>query len=330
MATALPAECVRLLKFQHGVMARWQAAEVGLAETTIDSLLRQGRWRPLYRGVYATFTGDPPRISLLWAGVLRAGPGAVLSHHTAAELDRLTDHTSRVIHVTIGHDRRVRFLGANSPGPGLPIAVHRTDRIEAVRHPVRTPPRTRIEETILDLTQVSANFDDAFSWLCKGCGRRLVTPQRIRAAAVRRGRVRWRDEILKALPLIADGVNSNLEYQYVRDVEQAHGLPTARRQPRMALLRSGLPRAIYLDNLYEEFGVVVELDGRADHLVEDRWRDIHRDNSNARSGKVTLRFSYTDVTSRTCEVAADVCDTLRSRGWEGKPRRCGPYCALDA
>lgn len=151
-----------------------------------------------------------------------------------------------------------------------------------------------------------------------------MTAQRLRAAAVKRGRLRWRDEILQALPLIADGVHSNLEHYYVRDVEQAHGLPTARRQPRVAGLRSGFLTTIYLDNLYEPFGVVVELDGRADHLVEDRWRDIHRDNSNARSGKVTLRFSYADVTDRTCEVATDVCGTLRSRGSDRQPLRCGP------
>jgi hypothetical protein len=329
MPNGLPDDCTRLLKLQYGVMARWQAPGVGLAEATIDTLLRQRRWRTLYRGVYAAFTGDPPRRCLLWAGVLRAGPGAVLSHYSAAELDGLTDRPSRVIHVTIGHDRQVRFSGARSSGLALPIAVHRTDRIDAIRHPVRTPPRTRIEDTILDLTQQSMSFDDAFGWLCKGCGRRLVTPQRLRAAAAKRGRVRWRDEICQALPLIADGVHSNLERYYVRDVEQAHGLPTARRQPRVTRMRSGLLSAIYLDNEYEPFGVVVELDGDASHLVEDRWRDIHRDNSNARSGKVTLRFSYADVKDRPCEVATDVYGTLRSRGWDSSPHRCGPRCSLS-
>jgi hypothetical protein len=328
MTTRLPDDCVRLLKLQHGAIARWQAGEAGLALATIDALLRQGRWQPIYRGVYAAFTGRPPRECLVWAGILRAGPGAILSHHTAAELDGLIDHPSRVIHVTVGHERQIRFFDARPSGLALPIAIHRTDRIEAVRHPARMPPRTRIEETIVDLTQLSTSFDDAFSWLCKGCGRRLVTPQQIRAAAIKRGRVRWRREILQALPLIADGVHSNLEHRYVRGVEQAHGLPTARRQPRVALLNDGLPRAMYLDNLYDPFGVVVELDGRAYHLVEDRWRDIRRDNSNARSGKVTLRFSYADVANRTCEVATDVSDTLRLRGWGGEPRRCGPRCRL--
>jgi hypothetical protein len=172
MTADLPAACVRLLKLQHGAIARWQAPAVRLDLATIDAMLRRGRWQRLYQGVYATFTGRPPRECLLWAGVLRAGPGAMLSHYTAAELDGLTQ--------------------------------------------------------------------------------------------------------------------------------------------------------------YDPYGLVVELDGRADHLVEDRWRDIHRDNSNARAGKVTLRFSYADVTSRNCEVAADVCGTLRLRGWTGLPRHCGPSCRLEA
>src|SRR5260221_2849227 len=110
------------------------------------------------------------------------------------------------------------------------IVVHRTGRIDAVRHPARTPPRTRVQETLVDLTQLSASFDDAFSWLSRGCGRRLVTPQLVRAAVGMRRRVRWRGEILGALPLIADGVHSYPGYPYARAAEKAHALPTATRR----------------------------------------------------------------------------------------------------
>jgi hypothetical protein len=328
MTTGLSDASTRLLRFQHGAIARWQAASVGLDPTVIDTLLRRGRWQVLYRGVYAAFTGHPTRECLLWAAVLRAGPGAVLSHHTAAELDRLTDHSGKIIHVTVGGDRRVKIQHEEPFRLASPIVTHRTNLIDSISHPVRTPPRTRVEHTILDLTQVSANFDDAFGWLCKGLGRRLVTPERIHAAMSARTRLRWRHEILASLPVIASGVHSNLEHRYERDVEQAHGLPAARRQPRMTLLGSGRARSIYLDNEYDPFGVVVELDGSAHHLVEDRWRDIHRDNSNARAGKVTLRYNHADVTCRACEVAAEVSDTLRWRGWDRLPGRCGPGCTL--
>lgn len=327
MATDLPDDCAQLLALQHGVIARWQAPAVGLSPATIDALLRRDRWRSLYRGVYAAYTGTPPRQGLLWAGVLRAGPGAVLSHHTAAELDGLTERPVEAIHVTVGDDRRVRVSGEGGRELTPRIIIHRSNRIDVIRHPARTPPRTRIEETVLDLAALSTSFDDAFAWLSRGCGRRLVTPQLLRQTLTMRGRLRWHDEIVSALAIIADGVHSNLEYRYVRDVERAHGLPEARRQARM-FRGAAFPRSQYLDNLYETFGVAVELDGAAHHLVEDRWRDIRKDNVSATSGIATLRFNWADVTGRACAVAADVAAALQQRGWDGPPSPCSPACTV--
>jgi very-short-patch-repair endonuclease len=322
MSASLSGDCLRLLEFQHGVIARWQAPAFGLDPLAIDTLLRSGRWRQLYRGVYAAYTGDPPRQCLLWAAVLRAGEGSALSHHTAAELLQLTDRPSAAIHVTIDRDRRVRISGNQRHELAPPVVIHRSDRLDAARHPVRCPPQTRVEETVLDLTQVAGNFDAAFSWLSAGCGRRLVTPQQLQAAMSKRERLRWHGEMLTALGIIADGAHSNLEYRYVRDVERAHRLPVAKRQARM--VRAA--RSQYLDNLYEAFAVAVELDGRAAHLFEDRWRDIRRDNYSARSGIVTLRYCWSDVADRACEVAAELGAVLRQRGWDGLPGRCGPQC----
>ena len=322
MSVDLPGDCARLLKRQRGVIARWQAPAAGLSPTFIDGQLRRDRWQPLYFGVYAAFTGVPPRESLLWAGLLRAGPEAVLSHHTAAELDGLTDHPVAGIHITIGHDRRIEIPGGRRHRLAPRIVLHRTVRLDAIRHPVKTPPRTRIEETVLDLTQVGASFDEAFSWLSRGCGRRLVTPQQLSQALNARGRVRWRDELAAALDVVSEGAHSYLEYRYIYDVERPHRLPTAKRQATM--LREARPQR--LDNLYEGFGVGVELDGRAYHLVEDRWRDIHKDNASAISGITTLRFSWADVTRRPCAVAADVARALQRRGWVGPAWQCGPGC----
>jgi very-short-patch-repair endonuclease len=322
MSADVPGDCANLLEFQLGVIARWQAPSVGLSPAVIDAQLRRGRWQPLYFGVYAAFTGIPQHESLLWAGLLRVGPGAVLSHHTAAELDGLTDRPSECTHVTVGHGRRVEVSSGQRHQLTPRIVVHRTARLDAIRHPVRTPPRTRIEETVLDLTQASDTFDDAFYWLSRGCGRRLVTPHRLGRAVDARSRMRWRDEILAALDIVSQGAHSNLEYRYIRHVERPHGLPTANRQAKM-LREAG---SHYVDNLYEDFGVGVELDGRAYHLVEDRWRDIRKDNVNATSGIVTLRFSWADVSRRPCAVAADVGRALRCRGWPGPVLRCGSAC----
>ena len=129
--------------------------------------------------------------------------------------------------------------------------------------------------------------------------------------------------MLDALEDVEQGVRSNLEYRYVRGVERPHGLPRARRQVRV--VRSG--RVCYLDNLYDEFLVGVELDGLVAHPPGERWRDFRRDNAGAADGIVTLRYGWADVTGRPCEVAGQVAAVLRRSGWPGTARACGPSCA---
>jgi hypothetical protein len=312
----------KLLELQHGVVARWQAGPAGLAGHVIDAKLRQGRWQHLYRGVYASFTGPLPRTTMLWAAVLRAGPDALLSHYSAAELDKLLDRPGEAIHVTISSARQARISSQEIRGSCPSIIVHRSARIGSARHPVRTPPRTRVEDTTLDLAEVAADVDGAIAWLTRACSRRLTTPQLLRAALQRRAKVRWRTDLAAALLDIGDGVHSMLESRYVRGVERAHGLPVAIRQdPTVA---GGHSR--YLDNHYPEYGLAVELDGRAAHPPEARWQDIHRDNAVAAAGITTLRYSWADVTGNPCGVAAEVARVLALRGWTGALRPCGPGC----
>lgn len=149
MPTHLSGECQDLLDQQCGVVARWQALQAGLDADALEGQLRCGRWQSLYRGVYLTFTGEPPRMAQLWGAVLRAGPGATLSHHTAAELDKLADQPSTQVHVTIDSSRRAVNLNADRGRHAPVIRLHYCARAAEARHPSRTPPRTRIEETTL-------------------------------------------------------------------------------------------------------------------------------------------------------------------------------------
>jgi hypothetical protein len=299
---------------QSGVISRCQALGLGLSDDAIEVRLRAGSWQQLQWGVYAAFSGQPSRESMLWAGLLRSGAGAALSHQTAAELDGLTDRISPVIHVTVPTARRIRVT-AN-------LIIHRSNRIAVARHPVLLPPRTRIEETVIDLTQTAHGSEEAFHWLSRACGSRLTTASRLQVTLSQRKQARYRNELVSRLAEIADGVHSTLEYRYVRGVERPHKLPVARRQARITLGRAQR----YLDNLYDGFGVAVELDGHAAHLIHDRWRDVHRDNALTGAGIITLRYSRADVTQRACEVAAEIGAVLRRRGWAGRPRPCATAC----
>jgi hypothetical protein len=138
-----------------------------------------------------------------------------------------------------------------------------------------------------------------------------------------RARLRRREGLLAALSDVGDGAHSLLELRYVK-IERAHGLPRATRQAQ-ASLRG---RTVYRDNLYDEYLVVVELDGRAAHPDGTRWRDMRRDNAGAAEGLLTLRYGYADATERPCEVAAEVARVLQAHGWPGQPRRCRPGCPI--
>src|SRR6185437_13122235 len=188
----------------------------------------------------------------LWAAVLHVGSGAVLSHETAAEIHRLTDKQSTRIHVSVPIERR--------PGQNTRIkcvVIHRSRGLVAEWQPPWHLPRTTVEDTVLDLIGGARTFDDAYGWISAAVGRRLSTPELLGKALAARSRMRWRGWVTAALSDAADGVHSPLERRYVHGVERAHGLPPARRQARR---RHGSGHR-YLDNLYEPFGLCVEMDG---------------------------------------------------------------------
>jgi very-short-patch-repair endonuclease len=315
---SMDCELDELVARQDGVVTRQQVYASGMTRGQLRALVDGGRWRRLFGRVYATFTGPVPRRAGLWAVVLRAGRGALLSHRSAAELQGLVDGPTEPIQVIVPADRRVFAI------PG--VRVHLRSDAAALAHPTRLPPQTRIEETVLDLTQLEGELGDAIGWLARACGRRLTTADRILAAMGRRPKLRWRAELRAALTDTAAGCHSLLELRYLRDVERAHRLPTGERQadrPR----RGG---RWYDDVYYRDYRTRVELDGAAAHPADRRWRDAARDNAAAVAGETTLRYGWTDATTRSCRTAAQVAAVLRRNGWPAHPHPCNPTCPLPA
>jgi very-short-patch-repair endonuclease len=300
---------------QCGVLTRRQALACGLTDEMIEARLA-GRWQRVYRSIYVVHNGPLSRGSALWAAVLRAGDDAVLSHYSAAERAGLVDQPTDPIHISVPSRRRVSSL------PG--VVVHRSNRAAVARHPTRLPPQTRIEETVVDLTQMSRTVEQALGWIVRACGRRLTRPERITAAIAARKKVRWREELLVATGDAGTGSHSPLELRYLRDVERAHRLPTGSRQHTVAR-----PGGRYYDDVrYPELGVVIELDGRIAHPDDVQWRDMRRDNASVLDGRRTLRYGWADVAGRPCEVAAQVATVLRAGGWRGMARPCRPSCPV--
>jgi hypothetical protein len=316
MLITVPDSGQEITQTQAGVISRRQALAFGMSQDAISWRLRTGRWRALRPGIYSVTTGVLSREAMLWAAVLFGGSGAALSYQTAAELHGLTKERNSLIHITIPEPRRIKT------GPGL--VVHRSSRLAQAVHPSLLPPRIRVEETVLDLASQARTFEAAFDVVCAPCQRRLTTSAHLADALAKRRKMRWRAELTEALNQVGAGVHSLLEYRYLHWVEKPHRLPAAARQVKIVCD----DRNRYLDNLYRDYGVCVELDGRQAHPDDRRWQDLRRVNAFTARGIATLRYGWTDINDRPCLTAAQIAMILRSRGWPGDVRRCAPGCAV--
>jgi predicted transcriptional regulator of viral defense system/very-short-patch-repair endonuclease len=130
-----------LAERHHGVVALRQLLEIGLTRKAIESRLKRGRLHAIHRGVYAVghriLTPDGWRM----AAVLAAGPDAVLSHYSAADLWGLRGSARRQ------HDVTVPRRGVRSrPAIRVHEALLPADEVTDVRGiPVTSVPRTTLD-----------------------------------------------------------------------------------------------------------------------------------------------------------------------------------------
>jgi hypothetical protein len=232
---------------------------------------------------------------------------------------RLADERDRLVHVMIPDPRHVKAADG--------VHLHRSTRNVETVQVQGYPPCTAIEETVLDLTQVARSFDDVCGWVTRAIARELTDETSLQAAMKKRPRLRWRADLHDVLEAAATGDHSVLEFRYHRDVERAHKLPEPDRQVPFTAKDGRRGRR---DRVYQEYGVVVELDGRLAHPEENRWKDKARDNAAAAARQQSLRYDWAAVTQRPCATAAEVAEVLRNHGWQGRPKPCSPGCPAVA
>jgi hypothetical protein len=135
---------VALAGRQYGVLSLAQAQDLGLSASVVHKRTTSGRLHRIHRGVYALVPAALlSRHGHLMAAVLAGGPGAVLSHRSAAELHELRVSGRPLIEVTVpGSHLRTR--------PGIEIHCSRTLSAADVTT-VAAIPCTTVAGTLLDL-----------------------------------------------------------------------------------------------------------------------------------------------------------------------------------
>ncbi|KAA5830195.1 hypothetical protein ABT337_31885 [Saccharopolyspora hirsuta] len=307
----------KTLDAQHGAISNAQLREFGLSHDFANAQIEARRWQLVVPDVYAVFTGPLPRSSLISAALCYGGPWAVLSHRTAAEeWGMLPIAEGEPVHITVPYKK--------SAVSQLPIVhVHRS---RAFHHIVAQsePPRTNREDTVIDVAVSEPTAAAARDRLVQLVGANRLPVWRVQAQLEFRPPYRYRKALKDALQLLTGGALSVLEAEYLRNVEQAHGLPTARRQAPFVVDEI----VLWEDVVYDDSGVrlTVRLDGREFHETRRiAFRDRRRDNAAELAERARLTYGWHDVRTDPCGVAREVVTVLRREGWQGSPRSC-PRC----
>ncbi|MFN8151559.1 MAG: type IV toxin-antitoxin system AbiEi family antitoxin domain-containing protein [Solirubrobacterales bacterium] len=302
--TPLGISIAKLASRQYGIVDHEELLGQGMARSTITHWVKTGRLHRIHRGVYSVVPPSLLKLEGRWMAAVRAcGPGAVLSHGSAAQLHWLVDRNLKAgIHVSVPARRRLKVPG---------VIVHR---------PVDLPRGDIDERYGIPVTSQTRTVWDVASTLppkpAKRAFERARSHDRIDFERLRellagsprhRGAGRLRQWLASsALPLSV--VRSWLEDLLV-NVCSEHDLP-------MPLVN--VPFGEYeVDFLWPDARFAVEADG-GDHVGEQRDKDNARDLATGRAGILTRRYSTRDM-SREDEVATEVADVLIERLAPGKP-----------
>ncbi|MGH2923283.1 MAG: type IV toxin-antitoxin system AbiEi family antitoxin domain-containing protein [Solirubrobacterales bacterium] len=284
---------------QHGVLARGQLETLGVSDSAISRWVAAGRLHRIHPGVYAL---GHPTLSIdgrLVAGALYGGPGAALSHTTAAWVWALIEPQPRVIHVSVTGKRR--SVGS--------VRVHRTGRLEVTER--RLLPVTSLPRTLLDVAAVLPE-GQLRRCVAEADYRRLLDAEAVQAALGRgrRGSGRLKAALRDYLPSLAI-TRSVLEQRFL-ELCASSGLPIPEVNVRI--------RRFLVDTLWPDRRLIVELDGAAAH---GGWNAIRRDRRREVAlramGYQVVRYTWEQVTGRGDEVIADLRGLLGADSAEPRP-----------
>lgn len=305
----------RLVRWQNGIISRSQALHF-VSARSIRRAVESQRWRQVHWGIYQTQPGLLDLPQRQWVAVLAAGADlpahddeepACLGGLSALGLQGLRHVSADAIHVLVPARRRVMRTPAN-------VVVHRTrlmPRRWQTRH-VR-PPATLPGRSVVDAAAWARSDDEARLIIAASFQQRIVTLRDVDAAAATMLTTRRRRLVLRTAWDCDGGSHSLTELDLVR-LCRAAGLPVPTRQVRRTD-RTGRTR--YLDALFEEWKVAIEIDG-AHHLnVRQMWDDAIRQNALELAGFVVLRYPAYVIREQPERVAAEIREALLRAGWRG-------------
>jgi very-short-patch-repair endonuclease len=289
LTSSRPSGVWAIARRQHGVVEHGQLIALGFHPQAIKRRIANGRLHPLYRGVYAVGRPEITREGQWMAAVLACGPGAALSHRSAAAHLGILGDRSRLIHISFiapGDRRSRRGIRVYRRGKAL------TEKDLTLHNGI---PVTSIVATLVDLatflndTQLerAVNKADALD---------LIDPERLRAAiegVTRPGAARLR----KLLDRHTFAVTESVLEQHFLPLAAKAGLPPPETQ------RHFPPHRV--DFYWPDPDLVVECDSLRHHRTAlQQTTDVERDHAHFCARRQRLRFTHHQVVRQKGHVLA--------------------------
>jgi very-short-patch-repair endonuclease len=284
---------------QAGRVAVFQFARLGVSRTTVHDWVAAGYLQEALPRVYCVGHAAPSREADLWAAALYAGPGAAVSHLTAAWWRGLVDFPGSAIHVSTSRSC------VSAPG----VVVHGR-RAGLRRTVVRGMPVTTVADTLLGLAAGTPDLRLVRKALARiEYARGTLDGVSLRAAC-RRGRP-GSARLSRALdghdPRLGQ-TNGPLEDGFFRFCERRarRGIPL----PQGNVTIGG----VMVDAYFPDHGLVVELDGDANHRTPAQRRRDRRNETMLRGlGLEVLRYDWALLEREPALVEADLLRALARR-----------------
>lgn len=294
-----------VLDAQDGVISFAQAQQ-HLSPKAIRHLLASGRWQRVHRSVLVAHNGPVGPAQRRWAAVLAAGEDAVLGGLTALSL---RGFTTEAVHILLPSDRQARSVPAG-------VVVHRSALLDDRDVLAATcPPRTKPARSLVDAAQWARTAGEAQAIIAAGFQQRVVREDHMRAVLDRLKRARRHRLITQTLDDAAGGAHSLAEIDFL-GLCRRHRLPEPSRQ---VIRYDSAGRRRYLDVLFEEWQIHVEIDGGQHLEVRQAWADMSRQNELWIAGERVLRFPAWAIRSEPDAVAAQLRAALKAAGYPAQP-----------
>ena len=295
------AKAVALAGEQGGVIGRSQLLDLRVTRGQIRANIVARRWRPVRSQAVAIHTGELTTLGEQWAGVLEAGPRAVLDGASALIASGLRGFDEETLRISVPKSARRRR------GKGLDI--HQTRRYRATDLSASGVPRTLPHVAAVHGALWAKSDKQAMLLLTMPVQQGLTTAQRLGEAAVRIRRDRRRSLIQMTILDLLDGVRSISEHEFARACRE-RGIPEPSRQVR----RQTKDGRYFLDVYWEEWGVVVEIDGIQHGWVQNAVGDALRQNSVSMTNALVLRLPLLGLRVAADDFFDQITEALRSRG----------------